>query len=292
MNLINIEAHCRSYLWSGTTAITKRALVAWERICTPKSAGGMNLINIKLWNRVAIAKINWDLAHKQDKPWIRWIHTYYIKGEHVNAITIPAQASWMIRKIIAARGVLDQLQTNKQVNIRDIYCKMIGDMPKVPWKTLMIRNEARPKAVFILWLQIQDKLVTINKLHNWGKDIDQTCILCRQQSETRDHLYIHCIYTTNVWRRIVRWQKWQWNQKTNWEEHLAWMIQSSRGRSVKTQIFKMVYAEMVYLIWAERNRRIFEKKSSQVEDIAKQIACISNIRAQNRTRNILYKLKF
>ncbi|XP_075086042.1 uncharacterized protein LOC142168789 [Nicotiana tabacum] len=34
----------------------RKALVAWEKICTPKSAGGLNLINLPLWNKAAIAK--------------------------------------------------------------------------------------------------------------------------------------------------------------------------------------------------------------------------------------------
>lgn len=62
-----IESHCRNFLWSGTNSITKKSLVAWERICTPKLVEGMNLINIRLWNKAAISKTTWDLANKQDK---------------------------------------------------------------------------------------------------------------------------------------------------------------------------------------------------------------------------------
>uniref|UniRef100_M1C2G7 Reverse transcriptase n=1 Tax=Solanum tuberosum TaxID=4113 RepID=M1C2G7_SOLTU len=45
-----IDAHCRSYVWSGTNTITKKALVAWERVCSPKSVGGLNLINLHSWS--------------------------------------------------------------------------------------------------------------------------------------------------------------------------------------------------------------------------------------------------
>ncbi|XP_060217115.1 uncharacterized protein LOC132644545 [Lycium barbarum] len=62
-----IEAHCRSYIWSGTNLITKRALVSWDKLCSTKYVGGLNLINLKLWNRAALTKSFWDLAHKQDK---------------------------------------------------------------------------------------------------------------------------------------------------------------------------------------------------------------------------------
>lgn len=41
-----IEAICRSYLWSGEANITKKTLVAWDKVCLPKSAGGLNILNL------------------------------------------------------------------------------------------------------------------------------------------------------------------------------------------------------------------------------------------------------
>ncbi|KAK4721812.1 hypothetical protein R3W88_012045 [Solanum pinnatisectum] len=91
-----IESYCRSFTWSGSNTITKRALIAWEKVCLPKSVGGMNLINIRLWNQAAIAKTCWDLAHKSDKLWIRWIHSFYIKNQQFFTAPNPKQASWMV----------------------------------------------------------------------------------------------------------------------------------------------------------------------------------------------------
>ncbi|XP_019241129.1 PREDICTED: uncharacterized protein LOC109221121 [Nicotiana attenuata] len=84
-----IEALCRSYVWSGSNTITKKAFVSWEKMCTPKSVDGLNLINLSLWNKAAIAKIYWGLAHKEDKLWIRWINAYYIKQQQLQHMPIP-----------------------------------------------------------------------------------------------------------------------------------------------------------------------------------------------------------
>nr|XP_016455708.1 PREDICTED: uncharacterized protein LOC107779743 [Nicotiana tabacum] len=62
-----IEAYCRSYLWSGTNTITRKALIDWDKVCTPKSMGGPGLLNIRLWNKAAIAKASWDIEHKIDR---------------------------------------------------------------------------------------------------------------------------------------------------------------------------------------------------------------------------------
>ncbi|XP_019233130.1 PREDICTED: uncharacterized protein LOC109213753 [Nicotiana attenuata] len=92
-----IEALCRSYIWSGTNTITRKALVAWEKICTPRSAGRLILINLPVWNKAAIAKTCWDLAHKHDKLWIRWVNAYYIKQQLLQHMPLPQQASWMAK---------------------------------------------------------------------------------------------------------------------------------------------------------------------------------------------------
>ena len=62
-----IDSMCRSYQWSGAGKITRKALIAWEKVCRPKNEGGMGLINMQIWNRAAIVKLCWDLANKEDK---------------------------------------------------------------------------------------------------------------------------------------------------------------------------------------------------------------------------------
>ncbi|KAF3685503.1 hypothetical protein FXO37_00562 [Capsicum annuum] len=61
MNAIN--TYCRSFIWSGVNTITKKALVSWERMCLPKAASGMQLYNLKIWNKAAITKILCPTAH-------------------------------------------------------------------------------------------------------------------------------------------------------------------------------------------------------------------------------------
>lgn len=70
------------------------------------------------------------------------------------------------------------------------------------------------------------------------------------------------------------------------------MIASSKGKSINAQVFNMVYTEMVHMIWKERNLSVFENKSKQIEEIARQIDYICNIRAKNRVRSKLQQLAF
>ncbi|XP_015158848.1 uncharacterized protein [Solanum tuberosum] len=206
---------------------------------------------------------------------------------------IPSQASWMIRKIMAARRTLEQTQAIQlsSVSIKYIYQKLLGDNPKVAWKSLLFGNSARPKAKFTLWLQLHDRRQTTDRLQAWGLDIDQQCKLCQQQGETRDHLFVRCEFTQGVWKRIMTWLQWQWNPTTIWDTHLAWIILCAKGRSLNAQIFKMIYDEITYAIWMERNRKIFENTRRQCEDLAKEIVYICNVRASSLVKTKIQQLK-
>lgn len=60
-----IESLCRRFLWTGGTEISKKALIAWDRLCHPKSAGGLGLLDIYAWNRAAIYKHLWNVYGKK-----------------------------------------------------------------------------------------------------------------------------------------------------------------------------------------------------------------------------------
>ncbi|XP_075083478.1 uncharacterized protein LOC142167219 [Nicotiana tabacum] len=278
-----------------TTTITRRALVAWNKVCTPKSTGGLNLVNLHLWNKVAIAKTCWDLAHKKDKIWIKRIHTYYIKRYQLEDITIPQQASWMVRKIFEARSTLDRISiTFKEGKcyIRQIYFQLLGDAPRVYWKSLIFKNEAKPKAKFIMWLRLHGKLLTADRLNNWGVQVDLLCSLCQTKHESRDHLYGSCRFTKALWNRLLVWMKRHPFSATTWEQQIQWALKSAKGRSQSAQAFKTIYAEVSYAVWIERNKRVFEGVSKEVDNIARNIAYLCNVRASPGIRSLVQSWSF
>nr|XP_016452260.1 PREDICTED: uncharacterized protein LOC107776838 [Nicotiana tabacum] len=56
-----IETICRRFLWTGNVEPTRKALIAWDKLCVPKSVGGLNFINIEIWNKAAIS---WEIWQK------------------------------------------------------------------------------------------------------------------------------------------------------------------------------------------------------------------------------------
>ncbi|XP_019263543.1 PREDICTED: uncharacterized protein LOC109241273 [Nicotiana attenuata] len=253
--LKTIEAYCRIYVWSGVNVITRRSLVAWDKLCTPKSAGGLNLINLKLWNKAVAAKNYWDLANKGDKMWIKWIHEYYIKGQQLSNMPIPKQASWVVRNMVEARSSVEtihiQLKKNNSM-IRQLSLAMMGQLPRV----------------------------------------DRKCILCKVHDENMKHIFIECEYAKSVWTKLLKWMQRQPISATSWDQHWKWAAENATGKSSKAGVFRMVYAEAIHEIWNKRNHRIFEKQSRKAEELARNIACICNVRATNQNRQFIQKILY
>lgn len=51
-----VVAICRKFLWSSEVNGSNKALIAWETLSYPKTAGGVNFIDVELWNKAAICK--------------------------------------------------------------------------------------------------------------------------------------------------------------------------------------------------------------------------------------------
>eukprot|EP00253_Pinus_taeda_P028496 PITA_28496 len=67
----------RSFLWKGNAEKNKWALVAWNKLCKSKSAGGLNLIDPLTSNMTCGAKLWWRWLKEPHLPWARhWREKY------------------------------------------------------------------------------------------------------------------------------------------------------------------------------------------------------------------------
>lgn len=81
--------------------MSKKALIAWDKLCCPKTTGGLKFMDIQTWNNAAICKLFLSLS-KKDKLWVRWVHIFYVKGSQVSEAQAK-QASWVVQKSLKAK---------------------------------------------------------------------------------------------------------------------------------------------------------------------------------------------
>ena len=50
---------------------SRKAPVAWSSLQHPKTSGGLNMVNMVMWNKSALLKLLWATEFKQDKLYVR-----------------------------------------------------------------------------------------------------------------------------------------------------------------------------------------------------------------------------
>ena len=126
---------------------------------------------------------------------------------------------------------------------------------RMPWKCLMFSmfsDISRSKAMFIMWLQMQAKLLTKERFLKWGAKVEPQCLLCQNGDKTRDHLFVNCSYTKSLQVGLATWMQMSYDIGGDWQQHLFWVLKNAKGKTTRAQSFRMVYVELIYAIQIDR----------------------------------------
>lgn len=132
----------------------------------------------------------------------------------------------------------------------------------------------------------------MDRVLKWNIQVDPICVICKQAHEIRNHLFMECNFSMLLWKRLVHWLDAIQPIQTTWDAMLTWIVQRSKGKTPRSQLWKMVYIEFTYTIWKERNSRNFRQVEHTIEDIAKKIACVCSVRATGLAQNILERCSY
>lgn len=156
---------------------------------------------------------------KKDNLWIRWVHTFYIRNRTVESSPIPKNAAWVVRKIMETRNLilelhgihgdlvnkLVQLQKGGKFSISKLYHMQLPQLQKVLWKSITMQPHMHPRYKFILWLALQKRLATMDRLIKFGVQVSQQCVFCKQSDELFKHLFFDCPIVREIWTRLLKW---------------------------------------------------------------------------------------
>ncbi|XP_075099232.1 uncharacterized protein LOC142176070 [Nicotiana tabacum] len=63
----------------------------------------------------------------------------------------------------------------------------------------------RPKVIFTMWLLLHGRLLTKDRLASWGITITPQCIMFQDQDESKEHPFVKCPYTKELWKKAMTW---------------------------------------------------------------------------------------
>jgi hypothetical protein len=85
------------------------------------------------------------------------------------------------------------------------YCKVLSSpiQSSFPWKSIW-KVEVPPRVAFFVWTATLGKILTLDNLRKRNIIVMEWCFMCKIPGESIDHLFLHCMVATELWRMILQ----------------------------------------------------------------------------------------
>ena len=118
------------------------------------------------------------------------------------------------------------------------------------------------KVKFYIWLLLQNRNWTADRLRSRGWPHNEKCKLCDQEEETAVHLTLQCCFTKEVWCQIQRTQSTLCAAASTASSIEDWWTRLCAAPGGRGRVHEGITwaAYIAWNLWKERNRRVFEQK--------------------------------
>ncbi|XP_038994982.1 uncharacterized protein LOC120119180 [Hibiscus syriacus] len=182
------------------------------------------------------------------------------------------------------RPEVHQLLSSGVATASTIWDSIRERRPKVPWQKLLWFPLHIPKYSLITWMAFLDKLPTKVRLQRMGVTNDTICVLCSTEPESRDHLFLSCPIVASLWESIFSFSGLNF-AACSWDEFLTQARNNWKQKSLFSLVMKLALNTLVYFLWEERNKRLFQGRSRTIEDLLKAIKDVVSVHLSGRTFN-------
>jgi hypothetical protein len=93
----------------------------------------------------------------------------------------------------------------------------------------MWKAKVEDKHGFLIWLQVQCKLLTADKLLQRNWPCNPVCSLCEQVPELTEHIALHCVYAQEVCLLVSQWTQGQVKPPSAGQSVQDWWNNSLQG---------------------------------------------------------------
>nr|GEV76886.1 hypothetical protein [Tanacetum cinerariifolium] len=118
--MLELEQVMGGFLWCHSEKRRGKAKVAWVAVCLPKREGGLGIFRLEAVNMALITSQIWSLLTCKESLWVKWIHTYKLKGRSFWEIPLRGKMSWGWCKILQVRQMDSSVEeTETESNVWD-----------------------------------------------------------------------------------------------------------------------------------------------------------------------------
>ena len=155
--------------------------------------------------------------------------------------------------------VVWKLTANKMYSARSAYeAQFIGRLELLELDKVWTLK-AEEKVRFFIWLLLQDRLWIADRLQRRGWEHDDRCCLCDQTLETAQHLALDCVFSKQVWQEFASAEQRVAHIAATSVGLQDWWAQTNQGRRADASEQATVSSYVLWNLWNERNRHIFQK---------------------------------
>jgi hypothetical protein len=132
-----------------------------------------------------------------------------------------------------------------------VQCCILG--AKEAWESM-----APGKCRFFAWQVLHMKIWTSERLLRHGLPNSSPCILCNQESEMVNHLLLACVYSREVWFKVLRRCGWQGLPPSMDDCLIEWCLQSRKViQKSRHRAFGSLFILVCWCLWCQCNERVF-----------------------------------
>jgi len=148
--------------------------------------------------------------------------------------------------------------STRQFSLKSIWNSVRQSNPMFVFYNLIWFPSNCPKMVVCLLRAMQRKLLTQDKLEQYGIVTSHTCKFCNNLPESFAHLFFNCSYSRYIWACCKL--KLGLTQQVLLYEEASLLQGYFRSRTKSNILARLVMAAAVWQLWKERNIRIFAQK--------------------------------
>jgi hypothetical protein len=165
-------------------------------------------------------------------------------------------------------GLRWNLKKNGNLDIRSYYDALRASPNVVfPWKSIW-RTKAPRRVCIFVWTAAWNKILTCDNLRKRGYTLTSWCCMCRCCGESVAHLLLHCPVAGVLWTWIFHIFGVHWVLSGTVADLLfSWWNGLGRHSS---DLWNLAPLCLMWVIWKERNQRIFEDVSSSDSHLLKR----------------------
>ncbi|KAJ0886252.1 putative RNA-directed DNA polymerase transcription factor bZIP family [Helianthus annuus] len=154
----------------------------------------------------------------------------------------------------------------EEFSVRRVYKSLCLGGLKKRWSDIVWFSQNIPRHAFITWLAFKYRLLTQDRLLNWGYEGELKCALCNRCPDSHNHLFFECEVALAVWKRCKVFSRLE-GVPDKWPEIINYLENNGLSKSIWGIIGRLVMAAVVYFIWQERNNRCFDNNRRSVQQI-------------------------